>query len=570
MRIGSLGAGVAAAGLILATAASSGAGANPPVRAFGAAGARVISPAVRRAGQRRRAFVYAPTSCSGTFNSSKNGYDYFEAMTDPEAANSAAGSDSFVAGYSNEACEEDSSIGGGAFNVIAPMRDVTAAEQSFIGAGNTNAITSDLAFLGAGYENETSGTYAFVGAGEDNLASGSGSFLGAGSVEYASEVGNAAAGGSNAANAVDSFVGAGDENEVSSAGSGSFIGAGGYLSASNGATTPNYITGVDSFIGAGDVNTVSATDSAVVAGGNNTVSGPDASAVAGNNNTVSADDASVLGGYGNSVSEDYGSIASGYGNTVDGTGDSAFIGAGGGNVAGGQNAFIGAGSGNSALGQNSVIGGGNVNSAKGTGASVLGGYDNSAKGEYATVAGGYGNSAAAELDFVAGYHAGATHAGSFVWSDYDSGSKTLADSAANQFLVRASGGVVFYSNEGLTGGVQLTPGSGTWASLSDRNAKTDIAPLDDASILAKVAALPIDSWQYKSEKGVRHVGPMAQDFYAAFGTGVDNRHITSIDEDGVALAAVKAVNAKLDRENRGLRSRLAALEAKVDALTRKN
>jgi regulator of replication initiation timing len=57
---------------------------------------------------------------------------------------------------------------------------------------------------------------------------------------------------------------------------------------------------------------------------------------------------------------------------------------------------------------------------------------------------------------------------------------------------------------------------------------------------------------------------MAQDFYAAFGVGEDNRHITSIDEDGVALAAIKALHAEnrgLHAENRGLRERLARDEA---------
>jgi hypothetical protein len=83
---------------------------------------------------------------------------------------------------------------------------------------------------------------------------------------------------------------------------------------------------------------------------------------------------------------------------------------------------------------------------------------------------------------------------------------------------------------------------GTWASASDRNLKTDVARIDDAAVLDKVAALPISRWSYKSERGVRHVGPMAQDFYAAFGVGEDDKHITSIDEDGVALAAIKALH----------------------------
>jgi hypothetical protein len=65
-------------------------------------------------------------------------------------------------------------------------------------------------------------------------------------------------------------------------------------------------------------------------------------------------------------------------------------------------------------------------------------------------------------------------------------------------------------------------------------------PLDDASILTKVASLPVSAWRYDTESGVRHVGPMAQDIYAALRVGEDDRHITSIDEDGVALAASKA------------------------------
>jgi Chaperone of endosialidase len=155
------------------------------------------------------------------------------------------------------------------------------------------------------------------------------------------------------------------------------------------------------------------------------------------------------------------------------------------------------------------------------------------------------------LSFVAGYHADAAHNGSFVWSDYSSGSAVVTDTTVNQFVARASGGVKFYSNEGMTSGVSLAAGSGTWSSLSDRSAKMEIVPLDDASVLAKVAALPIDEWRYKSESGVRHVGPMAQDFYAA-------------------LAAIKALhreNGQLRTANLRLQTRLSTLEAKVDALT---
>ncbi len=84
-----------------------------------------------------------------------------------------------------------------------------------------------------------------------------------------------------------------------------------------------------------------------------------------------------------------------------------------------------------------------------------------------------------------------------------------------------------------------------------------------------MATLPISEWSYSTERGVRHVGPMAQDFYAAFKVGEDDRHITSIDEDGVALAAIKALNARvagLREDNAALRRQMIALTAKVNAI----
>jgi uncharacterized small protein (DUF1192 family) len=155
-----------------------------------------------------------------------------------------------------------------------------------------------------------------------------------------------------------------------------------------------------------------------------------------------------------------------------------------------------------------------------------------------------------------------------VWSDYASGATLLESTGVNQFLARATGGFTLWTNATNTVGATLAPGSGTWASASDRNLKTDVARIDDAAVLDKVAALPISRWSYKSERGVRHVGPMAQDFYAAFGVGEDDKHITSIDEDGVALAAIKALHARvaaMDAENAQLRAQLARYRVSTEA-----
>jgi hypothetical protein len=104
----------------------------------------------------------------------------------------------------------------------------------------------------------------------------------------------------------------------------------------------------------------------------------------------------------------------------------------------------------------------------------------------------------------------------------------------------------------------------TWVNGSDRNAKEDFAAVDAEEILARVAALPIQSWSYKAQPGDKHVGPMAQDFHAAFGlNGSDDKHISTVDESGVALAAIQGLNQKLEAaraENADLRARLEQLE----------
>jgi hypothetical protein len=77
---------------------------------------------------------------------------------------------------------------------------------------------------------------------------------------------------------------------------------------------------------------------------------------------------------------------------------------------------------------------------------------------------------------------------------------------------------------------------------SDRNAKSGFAPVDSREVLERVAGLPISQWHFKEDDSkARHIGPVAQDFHAAFGTGRDDKHITSVDADGVALAAIQGL-----------------------------
>jgi len=103
--------------------------------------------------------------------------------------------------------------------------------------------------------------------------------------------------------------------------------------------------------------------------------------------------------------------------------------------------------------------------------------------------------------------------------------------------------------------------------VSDRNQKKNIAPVDAKAVLEKVSRLPISTWSYRSEPdGIRHLGPMAQDFKAGFGLGDDDRTYYAVDAQGVALAAIQALDHmvaeqqkridKLERENRALLRRL--------------
>ena len=109
--------------------------------------------------------------------------------------------------------------------------------------------------------------------------------------------------------------------------------------------------------------------------------------------------------------------------------------------------------------------------------------------------------------------------------------------------------------------------NGTFNNNSDRNAKENFAKVQAADVLVKVARLPVTEWNYKNDAATRHIGPMAQDFYAAFNVGTDERHIAPIDESGVALAAIQGLNEKLnekDAEIQGLKVRLEKLEQLIN------
>jgi len=105
----------------------------------------------------------------------------------------------------------------------------------------------------------------------------------------------------------------------------------------------------------------------------------------------------------------------------------------------------------------------------------------------------------------------------------------------------------------------------SYTSTSDRNRKENFAPVNPSEVLEKIAALPISRWNFKGDH-VTHVGPMAQDFHAAFGIGPDDKHIATVDADGVALAAIQGLNQKLEVELKNQDARINSLEARLERL----
>jgi hypothetical protein len=104
--------------------------------------------------------------------------------------------------------------------------------------------------------------------------------------------------------------------------------------------------------------------------------------------------------------------------------------------------------------------------------------------------------------------------------------------------------------------------SGTLSQCSDRNVKQDFSPISPLEILDRVLQLPVSEWSYKSDAATRHIGPMAQDFYSAFNVGQNEKYITTVDEGGVALAAIQGLNQKLEQKN----VELQALEQRLEKL----
>jgi trimeric autotransporter adhesin len=213
--------------------------------------------------------------------------------------------------------------------------------------------------------------------------------------------------------------------------------------------------------------------------------------------------------------------------------------------------------------------------------SLATGYLTTAEGDfatamgYATVASGDFSTAMGQITRASGQYSTAmgrrastdSHEGSFVYGDATgTGTDTVRASAANQATWRTTGGFRILTTTGLTTGCFIEAGGSAWNCTSSRLEKENFAEVDGEDVLRRLRSVPVTSWNGIAEgPRVRHIGPMAQDWHAAFALNDDPLTIHQGDLAGVSLAAVQA----LDGRTRGvpeMEERIRALEAENGAL----
>jgi hypothetical protein len=117
------------------------------------------------------------------------------------------------------------------------------------------------------------------------------------------------------------------------------------------------------------------------------------------------------------------------------------------------------------------------------------------------------------------------------------------------------------------GGTCSFNGGAGWNCTSDRNAKENFRAVNAELILESLVRMPVTTWNMRGDRTrTPHIGPVAQDFRAAFGMGESNMTINTADAQGVAFAAIKGLNAKLEAENARLRDELGGIKARLARL----
>ena len=246
-----------------------------------------------------------------------------------------------------------------------------------------------------------------------------------------------------------------------------------------------------------------------------------------------------------------------------------------------------------ATGNNTLASGDNsfslgTSTSAGGNASLAGGLGSVANGDYSVA---LGNNASANGDnsYAIGQYAIASgnnslamgnnvttnnFSGSIILGDgsYSLSGATTSSSSDNQLMARFASGYVLYTDVSNIG-AQLSAGQSSWGVISDSTKKENFIPVNGEEVLKKISEFNLRSWNYKSQDPTkfRHYGPMAQEFFNAFGNdgiGIigNDTTIASADFDGINLIAIKA----LEKRTKNQDQRIILQEKRIKQLELEN
>ena len=196
-------------------------------------------------------------------------------------------------------------------------------------------------------------------------------------------------------------------------------------------------------------------------------------------------------------------------------------------------------------------------------------------GGQGSVALGYRTTANNDYSVALGYRASNnTHTGTMVMGD-ESTTDSVRNQADNEFRIRYNGGIRLRVSTAANGntpgaggnvGCDLTVAVPSWTCASSRTLKENFLAVDGEDVLSRIRGVPVTTWSMiGADRSIRHLGPVAEDFWAAFGLGLGETTIGLGDIDGVNFAAVQALEART-AELRRSQEELAAKAARVEAL----
>ena len=199
-------------------------------------------------------------------------------------------------------------------------------------------------------------------------------------------------------------------------------------------------------------------------------------------------------------------------------------------------------------------------------------------GGQGSVALGYRTTANNDYAVALGYRASNNgHTGTMVMGD-ESTTDSVRNQADNEFRIRYNGGIRLRVSAAANGntpgaggnvGCDLTVAVPSWTCASSRTLKENYVRVDGEDVLSRLRDMPITTWSMiGDDAGVRHLGPVAEDFHRAFGLGIGETTIGMGDIDGVNIAAAKALEVRTrdlqDQLNERTRQ-VQTLQAQVDA-----